>query len=436
MLRYLPGWIKFCLCCAAFAWHCAAQQDPLQREASRFHHASGGRLSIHLEERTRWEERYGNNFGGAKNQQDMLSRIRFSMDYQPARWFLVSGMGQDARAPWFGPNAPATLRDSIDFHEAYVNLGAKNRPMNLSFGRRMLNYGETRVIGVPQWTNTSRTYDYGRISYSRKKINIDGLLLSPVIVRPDIFNKPEFGNRYWGAYGVFPKMWRNLSIDAYALRHSQNKIGGWTGTGVLGTNSVGARFYGPLPRQFSYSIEAIAQNGHMGLLSQRAYAWFTGISRPLHIGAIPVDASAEYKVASGSHEGATHSATFDQLTPANHDKFGHEDLFGWRNLRTFKSLETFHLTKALAFNVMYTHESLFSSSDALYSSSGSKIAGSVHGAAGRDVGQELDGFTTYSRGSHTILAGFGHFFKGSFITATTPGINPRYFYVAQQYTIK
>ena len=33
----------------------------------------------------------------------------------------------------------------------------------------MLNYGETRVIGVPQWTNTSRTYDYGRFEFARRK---------------------------------------------------------------------------------------------------------------------------------------------------------------------------------------------------------------------------------------------------------------------------
>jgi hypothetical protein len=30
----------------------------------------------------------------------------------------------------------------------------------------------------------------------------------------------------------------------------------------------------------------------------------------------------------------------------------------------------------------------------------------------------------------------GYFFKGGFVDATTPGINPRYFYIAQQYTIR
>jgi hypothetical protein len=419
-----------------FAAICRPQSDPLAAAAKAVHEGTRGQLSVHLEERTRWEERYGNGFGIAKDQQDMLSRIRIGMDYQPRKWFTISGMGQDARAPWYGPNAPPSMRESMDLQEAFVVLGDAAHPVNFSFGRRMINYGETRVIGVPQWTNTARTYDHGRIEYANKRFTLDALIVSPVIVRSDAFNNPEFGNRYWGAYAIVPKLWRGASIDLYALRHSENRIGGWTAAGTLGTNNYGARFYGPLPARFAYSLEAIAQNGHYGLQNQRAYAWFAGVSRPVNIGKVSIDTSAEYKVASGSHFGATHSSTFDQLSPANHDKFGHEDLFGWKNLRTFKALETVHPLKPLAFNIMYTNETLFSASDALYSSSGARIAVSSRGTAGRGVGQELDAFATYTWGPHTFIAGFGHFFRGEFIVNTTPGINPRYLYIAQQYTIK
>jgi hypothetical protein len=413
-----------------------AQQDPLQTGAAALRDATDGRFTLHLEERTRWEERYGNSFGNAKNQQDMLSRLRIGADYAPVKWFLLSGEGQDARAPWYGPNAPASLRESMDLEEAFIALGQDSHPWRASFGRRQLNYGETRVIGVPQWTNTSRTYDFGRVQWVAKRFTLEALIVSPVIILPDSFNNPEFGNRYWGAYNVFPKLWRSHSVDVYALRHSENKIGGWTGAGTLGTNNYGARFYGPLPAKFAYSLEGIAQNGHLGLLDQRAYAWYSAITRPLELPRLPIDTLVEYKEASGSHLGETHSSTFDQLSPANHDKFGHEDLFGWKNLRTFKTLETLHPTRAAALNIMYTHESLFSASDSLYSSTGAKIATSAHGLAGSDVGQELDSFATYSWGPHLFLAGFGHFFRGPFVAATTPGVNPRYFYIAQQYTIK
>jgi hypothetical protein len=112
------------------------------------------------------------------------------------------------------------------------------------------------------------------------------------------------------------------------------------------------------------------------------------------------------------------------------------DLFGWRNLNTLKTLETVKLTQSVAFNLMYTNEYLFSASDALYSSSGTQLALSAKGTARTHVGQELDSFMTFKVGAHTFYAGFGHFFKGEFVTSTTPGINPRYLYVGQQYTIK
>ena len=413
-----------------------AQSDPLAKGADALRDATGGKFSIHFEERTRWEEKDGVSFGKAVNQQYMLSRIRIGVRYQPLSWLTVSAMGQDARAPFYGAPAPNTMRDPMDLQEGYLTFGTKSSPFNFSAGRQMFNYGETRVIGTPQWTNTSRTYDYGRFEFARKNVTLDALMVSPVIVLPGSFNTPELGNRYWGTYDIFTSVWRKFSVDTYALRHSENVIGGWTGSGTLGTNNFGSRVYGPLPGRIALSLEAIGQTGHSGLLDQRAYAWFAGASRPFRLFTLPLSTSAEYKVASGSHKGEAHSATFDQLTPSNHDKFGDQDLFGWKNLKTFKSLETLGLSKTVAFNAMYTDETLFSATDSLYASSGSKISSSATGAAGRRVGQELDGFMTIKIGQNNLQLGVSHFFKGQFIKSTTPDINPRYFYFSQEYIIK
>lgn len=424
--------------CAAICWSppSEAQRDPIQEQAKAVQEATGGKLAVTLEERTRWEERYGVNFGKDVNQQDMLSRLRIGAVYKPVSWFTAAAAGQDARAPFYGKPAPASMRDSIDLQEAWISFGSAKTPINFSAGRRVFLYGENRVIGIPQWGNTSRTYDHARLEYSSKSMSLAALLVSPVCIRPDAFNTPELGHRLWGTYNIFPTVWRGSSVDLYALRHSQNKIGGWSGPGTLGTNSLGARFYGPLPARFRYSLEGIAQNGHLGKLDQRAFAWFAGAGRNVNLGSLPLDSWVEYKQASGSHAGSSHSATYDQLAAANHDIFGHMDLFGWRNLKTFRIQETLHPTQKLAFNLIYSRESLFSPSDALYNSAGSRIAISPKGTAGAFVGQELDSFVTFKTGAHTFYAGFGHFFKGEFINHATPAINPRYFYIAQQYTIK
>jgi hypothetical protein len=154
----------------------------------------------------------------------------------------LSGLGQDSRAPFYGNPAPATMRDSIDLHESYVVFGSQKSGVNFSAGRRMITYGEMRLIGIPQWGNVSRTYDHGRLEFSTKRMTLAALMVSPVIVLPDSFNNPELGNRYWGTYDIFPRFWRGISVDAYALRHSQNKIGGWSSAGTQGTNNYGARF--------------------------------------------------------------------------------------------------------------------------------------------------------------------------------------------------
>lgn len=415
----------------------SALHDPLQDWNKQLKEVTGDVLGFTFEERTRWEEKMGVTFGKAVNQQDMLSRVRVGVQFQPLSWLKFSAMGQDDRVPFYGLAAPNTMRDTMDLQEAYIELrGNSKTGFGAVFGRNMLNYGEARLIGSPQWSNPSRTYDNARLYYRTRKARFEILMVSPVKVLTDDFNKPELGERIWGTYDVF-NIGHGANVDVYALRHSQNKIAGWTSAGTLGTDSYGGRFYGKLPYKFMYSLEGVGQTGHLGVLTQRAYAWFFGGSRKVALaGPMALNFSAEYKGASGTRLGSVNSGTFDQLSPANHDKFGHEDLFGWRNLKTFKSLETWNITRTLALNVMYDNHWLFSAADSLYNSSGSSISISKKGTAGTHVGQELDTFMTYTHGAHLVGAGFGHFFKGEFVTNTTPNINPRYFYVFQQYSFK
>jgi hypothetical protein len=175
--RYACVFLIACLAISAYAQKAplqtaALQQDPLQKGADALREASANKLTLHLEERTRWEEKYGVNFGKDLNQQDMLSRLRVGMEYRPTGWLTVSGMGQDARVTFYGKAAPSSLRDTIDLQEAFVAFATKKSPVSFSAGRRMLNYGETRVIGVPQWSNISRTFDFGRAEFTNSKMTL------------------------------------------------------------------------------------------------------------------------------------------------------------------------------------------------------------------------------------------------------------------------
>jgi len=403
-----------------------------------------GKLKLSFEQRDRFESRTENSFGNDVDSNSVLVRTRLGVSYQPVTWLKVSGMLQDSRAPWYGDNAPNTIRDPIDLQESYFELFPDSKTgFGMSAGRRMLNYGEARLIGSPQWSNLSRTFDHARAYYRTRHVRLEMLLVSPVKILIGDFNHPNLGDRVWGTYESFPDFYKKNLLEAYVLRHDQNRPGGFTGgtkvagTDTLGVNTFGMRLTGPLLWGTRYSIETALQNGHVGPAADRGRAWFSSVSRRWTVAGKPFDLSGEYKYASGTPnpQDTTQTRTFDQLYPANHDKFGHEDLFGWKNLHNVRSLATYGLTKNFALNFMYNNYWLASARDGLYNSSGKSIARSANGTAGTHVGQEADVFGTYKVKHFQFGAGYGHFFTGGFITHTTPGKSPVYVYVFQTYSL-
>jgi hypothetical protein len=405
---------------------------------------SNEQLKFTFESRVRYEDRTENAFGKDPDLFDGLARTRFGVSYRPVKWIRFSGMVQDARAPFYGPNAPNSLRDEADLQEGYFELFPMSKTgFGMTAGRMMMNYGDARLIGSPQWSALSRTYDHARAYYKFRGAQFEFLFLSPVKIRLGEFNRPVLGDRVWGTYNVIPDLVGKNSLDVYILRHDQNRPAGFTGgstaagTDRLGINTFGFRLTGPAALGAKYTLEGAVQNGKVGPAGHRAGAWVATLMRRFKVDEKPLDVSGEYKFASGSGNPAdtAHSGTFDQLYPANHDKFGHEDLFGWKNLHNARSLATFGLTKAFAVNVMYNSYWLASARDGLYNSAGKVIARSAAGRAGTHVGQEADVFATYKYKHFMLGAGYGHFFAGGFIRTTTPGAGPNYLYLFHTYSL-
>ena len=418
--------------------------DPGGSLPALFSNATRGKLEMNFEFRTRYEDRTGVTFGKDPEQNPMLIRTRLGVSYQPVPWVRFSGMAQDARAPLWGPNAPNTVRDHADMHEGYIELFPdRNEGFWLSAGRQMLNYGEGRLIGAPQWNNLSRTYDQVRVGYRLPFGQFDFLLVSPVKIRIAEFNRPVLGDRVWGSYNSFPNVFRQMLVDVYALRHDQNREGGYTGgstrdrTDRLTVNTFGLRMAGPLALGAKFSLEGALQNGKVGPASHRGAAWSSEVSRRWAMAGKTFDLSGEYKYASGTAnpKDTSRDGTFDQLYAANHDRFGREDLFGWRNLHNIRLLGTFGVLKNVSLNAMYNNCWLASARDGLYSISGNSIVRSAMGLDGRHIGQEADAFVTFKFHHYTFGSGYGRFFNGEFIERTTPHASPNYVYVFQTYSL-
>ncbi|MBY0504147.1 MAG: alginate export family protein [Bryobacteraceae bacterium] len=429
MLRYLA------ISMVWFLPGLAGQTDPgreLNRELAK---RTAGQLELRFELRQRAESRTGAVFGRDRDLAADYVRTRVGLTYKPFTWLKTSVLGQDSRAPFYGAVAPGNVRDPLDLQEAYVEIFQKSqRGFGFTGGRQMVNYGDTRLIGSPQWAYTARTWDTARIYYVTQKARFEFLTLSPIVPRSDRFNRPVLGDRIWGTYHTFRDLFGKTVMDAYVLRHDQNYPGGFAGPGTLGVNLYGTRWAIPLPDNFRLTLEGILQNGKVGRLAHRAGGGVAQLGYRTAISKRPLDFANEYKYASGSDPRSGRSGTFDQLYPAAHDKFGHVDLLGWRNVHNVKSATTFNLTKSWNWVLMYNSSWLANPRDAVYNGQGRAIVRASAGNAGRYIGQEVDLYSNYQRGSFTISSGIGQFFPGGFIRRTTPGARSRLIYLSTSYS--
>ena len=395
------------------------------------------RLKLNVEMRTRFESRDGIRFGNTADKDFVYTRFRAGMTYQPVGWLKLSGMVNDSRAALFGPGASGSDRNPFDLQEGYIELFPDSQEgFGLTLGRRMLVFGEGRLIGTADWGNVSISFDQARLQYRLPRAKLELLVVSPVKIRTD-FDRPVLGDRAWGTYNSFPNLFGKTLLEAYALRRERNRPGGFNGgsrldgTDKIGQNIFGFRLKGPAGADVTQTLEGVLQTGKVGAASLRAWGWVATLARRWTVRGKPLDFSGEYKFASGTHnpDDPAHTATFDTIYASNHDKFGHQDLFGWRNIHNYRALARYGWSRNFTLSLMYNNSWLASRRDALYTNAGGVLAQDKSGAAGRHVGQEWDVFATYRYKYHLFGAGYGYFFEGDFIRNSTPGVSPTYAYV-------
>jgi len=132
----------------------------------------------------------------------------------------------------------------------------------------------------------------------------------------------------------------------------------------------------------------------------------------------------EYNYASGDRNPADGiRGTFDQLYPSNHDKYGLDDLIGWRNLRHLRAALEVQPRRSLQLAVQYSSFWRASGWDGLYSISGAPLTPNPNPASGLHIGQEADARAVWKfTGFASVGLGYGRLVPGQFLTRTTAGI--------------
>lgn len=369
-----------------------------------------GRVQLLGESRIRYEDRDRVAFGTASDYDVALLRQRLGFAYRPNSDVEIRVIGQDTRAPLYGPNAPGSLRDGTDLYEAYVDLfGKRKTGFAMRAGRSTLSYGDTRFIGSPQWANLARTYDMARAQWRTKKSTLEFLFVSPTAIQLHRFNRPILREHLWGTYNTFGK-WAEL----YVLRHQQ--------PGAVESVVTGGRLMAPAGK-WKLTLEPVTERVKRGNATSAEGALAATLARKIGT----VDLSVEYKFASSG---------FDQMYPAIHDKLGHEDLFAWRNLHNARAFAVWRPRKSLAVNFMYNANWLVDPSVGVFNTQNRLIARDATGRAGRWAGQEADCYVNWNyRKFLTIGGGVGAYANGPFFRTTTPDRNPVFFYVHHTFTM-
>jgi hypothetical protein len=383
-------------------------------------------LRLGAEYRARVEGFTGGGFKPDSEDAYLLSRVRLNMSLLPTSWLKFGFQGQDAHV--FGKNqnpAVPPYQDSIDVRQAYVEFGdiEKNR-FGVRAGRQELAFGDERLIGNSNWTNTARSFDALRGTVRHGGFRADLFAARVVKLQDSEFDWSTPGNNLYGIYGGIEKLVPKATVEPYFFWRRQSALKTELGVaGISNFGTVGVRWVGKLPSNFDYGTEMDKQAGSLGTDTISAWAGHWVVGKTLPSACFKPRVSVEYNYASGDHNPKDGTrGTFDQLYATAHDKYGLADQVGWRNIRNARAGVDLKLAKKWGLTGRFDAWWLADPHDALYSASSTVVARNTAGTAGSFVGQELDSVLAYTFSKYLqVSGGYGHIFPGTFLNNTTPG---------------
>jgi hypothetical protein len=298
-------------------------------------------------------------------------------------------------------------------------------------GRQELLYGNQRLISPLDWGNTRRTFDGAKLFWRGACWNVDGFWTRPVPFSQHVnndhnFDHPDPNQEFYGVYATH-KDWRNHKLDLYYLRLAK-----YDGATPFQNHTLGGRWEGKR-EAWLWEVEGGYQFGGFGPRDHSAGFYTLGAGRKLaNLKWNPV-VWVYYDWASGDRDPADGvHGTFNQLFPLGHKYFGWMDLVGRQNIEDWNVQLTLTPHPTLEFVIWWHTFHLQQARDALYDAGGVPIRHDPTGAAGSDVGSELDLTLRWTfRPRADVLFGYSHLFPGRFLLDTPGGAPGRDFYYTQ-----
>lgn len=366
--------------------------------------------------------------GGRREVDDayVLSRLRLDLTFTLGKHWRIFVQGQDSQVG--GINArpvPAIHEDDFDLRQAYVEVRqAEASGWFFRVGRQELLYGDQRLVGPLNWTNTGRVFDAAKLGYVDKRVAVDVFASSVVVNQDNRFDRHFDGQNFYGAHASFLKAIPSAQLDAYVFwKTAPRVIGEFARVGDADTWTFGGRLNGKAPKYIDYTVEVAGQRGSFASDDIRAAAAHGRLGATFSKRVVVPKLRLEYNYASGDASPADNvRGTFDQLYPTGHDKYGIIDQVGWKNLHNARIGTSFKPHSRVTVAVDYNSFWLAHRRDGLYDAGSNLVARIASGAPDAHVAQEIDLQTSVSLTKRvTFDVGFGHWFPGAFWKTATPG---------------
>ena len=383
-------------------------------------------MSLDMELRGRTEDQTALGYVSGKDRLYELTRVWGGLTVRPTDWVTGYLQFHDVHALGLPLRDTApNMRDTFDFRQGYLNFH-HNSTVQLFVGRQELKFGDERVIGISDWTNTSRTWDGADLRLEDKNHNrVDLFTTSVVAITPTSLDKHGAGLTFHGVEGNIASLVPHTTIQPFVIFRALPRVISQQGTpGTETEGSMGTYYQTKLPLGFDSSGTGVIQRGsysndsiHAGAAIIRGGYAAAKLPWKPHI-------EGEYDYATGNpHRNPLRIGTYDQQYPSNHNAFGLVDLFGFQNIKQDRL--NFSLALKENFLLLFQTSSLHLASvrDGVYIGSGSSLfKAPAGGFLHDDMGTEFDASAKYIfHKSFVTNIGVGHFFPGAVMTAAGHG---------------
>jgi hypothetical protein len=349
--------------------------------------------------------------------------VRLYGDLWYSDWLRV--YGEYVWADSFGESLPPVppdvdRGDVLDFFVDVKLCEFLDKPVYVRGGRQELLYGSQRMITPLPWANKRHSFDGVKVFRRGEQWDFDAFWTQYVPPNPNEFDTADVDQNFVGSWLTYrPK--KGETVDFFYMMYDNKHSAVQQGVvrAPFQNHTFGSRWAGD-NEGLLWDFEGGLQFGDQGgsdLVSGMATA---GLGRNWKDLSLTPTVWLYYDYASGDSDptaGDVH--TYHQLFPFGHYYLGWMDLVGRQNIQDLNAHLYLYPSPWITVWLQYHHFWLDESRDALYNAGGVAYRRDPTGAAGHNVGDEIDTVVNFHVSRYSdILVSYNKLFGGGFLEAT------------------